>query len=225
MDNNFENQTPESTPEPNTVPEENVTSEANTVPEENVTSEAGAAPELNGNTAENRYTDPNAGAVYEGQGKCQEPPRTTISYTYGASYTGASQQSAGASGQNSGQAQQNTSSAYGSSANGGYNNNNYNNNYNSNYSNSSYGYNAGYQSEGMDTSPLSMGEWILTLLVGVVPCIGLIFYFIWAFDKNGNINRRNYCRAALIMQMITIVICVIFFGVIMVAGFSSFYYY
>lgn len=77
-----------------------------------------------------------------------------------------------------------------------------------------------FQSAGMDTSPMPMGEWLLVLLVGAVPCLGLIFYLIWAFEKNGNINRRNYCRASLVMQLIGIVVAIIFVSFSMVAAFT-----
>lgn len=36
---------------------------------------------------------------------------------------------------------------------------------------------------GMDQTPLSMGEWILTILVMMIPCVGLIIYLVWAFGK------------------------------------------
>lgn len=55
-----------------------------------------------------------------------------------------------------------------------------------------------------DTSPLSMGEWLLTLLIAMVPCIGLIVYLVWAFDRSGNVNRKNFCRAYLILQVISV---------------------
>mgnify|MGYP000509046176 CR=1 FL=1 len=71
-----------------------------------------------------------------------------------------------------------------------FNANGYNNNYNSQNN---------YQMppKQMDLSPLSTGEWLLTLIVGIIPCAGLILYIIWAFGNSGNLNRRNYCRASL----------------------------
>ena len=77
----------------------------------------------------------------------------------------------------------------------------------------------------MDTSPLSMGEWLLTLLAALIPCAGLILYCIWAFGKTGNIHRRNFCRASLILQAISIVLSIVFVIFIAVAGVSSYSYY
>jgi heme/copper-type cytochrome/quinol oxidase subunit 2 len=51
-------------------------------------------------------------------------------------------------------------------------------------------------------------NWFGTLLVLVIPIVGLVLYFVWAFG-NSNRNRRNYCRAALIMMAIGLVGCII----------------
>lgn len=76
----------------------------------------------------------------------------------------------------------------------------------------------------MDLSPLSTGEWLLTMIVGIIPCAGLILYIIWAFGNSGNLNRRNYCRASLILQVISYVL-VIFFVIIAAIGRVSYYGY
>jgi len=47
--------------------------------------------------------------------------------------------------------------------------------------------------------PLSTGEWFVTLLVLGIPVIGLIMHFVWAFGGGGNLGRRNFCRAVLLM--------------------------
>ena len=95
----------------------------------------------------------------------------------------------------------------------------------SNVGQDNYSYNVGsgmsYQNNGYDTedtSPLSLGEWILTILVmQLVPCVGIVMYFVWAFSKNGNVNRKNFCRAYLIitgiMLGIVLIMMIIFGGV------------
>jgi uncharacterized membrane protein len=52
--------------------------------------------------------------------------------------------------------------------------------------------------------------WFGTLLVLIVPIVGLVLYFVWAFGTGGNLNRRNYCRASLIMMAISLVLSIIF---------------
>lgn len=97
-------------------------------------------------------------------------------------------------------------------------------NYSQNY-NQQYGGNGGYNPQqygGMDTSPMSMGDWVLTILALMIPCAGIILYFVWAFGKNGNINRRNYCRAALIIEAVVIVLTILVMFVFGAALFSAY---
>ena len=58
----------------------------------------------------------------------------------------------------------------------GFNASGYNNNYNSQN-------NCQMPPKQMDLSPLSTGEWLLTMIVGIIPCAGLILYIIWAFGN------------------------------------------
>jgi hypothetical protein len=53
-------------------------------------------------------------------------------------------------------------------------------------------------------------EWFGTLIVLIVPILGIVLYFIWAFGSGVNPNRRNYCRAALIMMAISIGLGILF---------------
>lgn len=106
-------------------------------------------------------------------------------------------------------------------------------NYNYNVGNNT-GYGREYY-DGMDSSPLSMGEWVLTLLIMSIPCVNIIMCCIWAFGKTGNINRRNFCRAQLIFIAIGIVLSMIMVAVILATGMnilseiggrgSGYYYY
>jgi len=57
---------------------------------------------------------------------------------------------------------------------------------------------------------ISTVEWFGTLIVLIVPIVGIVLYFVWAFGTGGNLNRRNYCRAALIMMAISIGLSIIF---------------
>lgn len=100
--------------------------------------------------------------------------------------------------------------------------------YQDNYSynvNGSTGYNHNYDTD-MDQSPMSMGDWLLTILIMTfIPCVGIVLYFVWAFGKNGNINRRNYCRAYLIIMGIGIVLAIIFLIIFGIASVNTFRYY
>lgn len=205
MDNNTENNTPETNEEPK---------------------------------PETTYTDPNAGATYTYGAVPKTEEKETAQSSPDDARTDAvhqqpeqknAQDNAGYRQPEQGYAQSNT--GY-SQPGQGYNqpNNGYQNNYN-NYNNGYNAYNNNYQnpqSNGLDTTPLSMGEWLLTLLAGIVPCAGIILYFIWAFSRTGNIHRRNFCRAYLILEGIGIVLGILFVIFMMIAGFGSYrysYYY
>lgn len=102
-----------------------------------------------------------------------------------------------------------------------------------NYQQDNYAYNVGNNTgynrtydTGMDESPMSMGDWVLTILAFIIPCAGIVLYFVWAFGKSGNVNRRNFCRAQLvIMGVMFALYFVIFliFGASMIASFGRYY--
>lgn len=68
--------------------------------------------------------------------------------------------------------------------------------------------NAGMTNGAPLETPLSLGEWLITLIVLAIPCVGLVMMFVWGFGE-GNTSRKNYCRAALIMTAIGIVLAAI----------------
>ena len=73
---------------------------------------------------------------------------------------------------------------------------------------------------GAGAKPLSVGEYILTFIVTAIPLVGFIMLLVWAFGSDTNPNKKNFCRAMLIMMLIGIVLSIIFGGA-MFAFFSS----
>ena len=67
---------------------------------------------------------------------------------------------------------------------------------------------------------MGMGEWLITLIVLAIPCVNMIMYFVWAFG-NGNENRKNFCRAGLIMMAVGIVLTILLYSVIGISIVSS----
>ena len=53
--------------------------------------------------------------------------------------------------------------------------------------------------------PLTVGQWIITMLVLAIPCLGIIMLFVWGFGE-GNINRKRFCQASLIFAVISFVV-------------------
>ena len=69
---------------------------------------------------------------------------------------------------------------------------------------------------------MTMGEWLITLIVLAIPCVNVIMYFVWAFG-NGNENRKNFCRAGLIVMAVGIVLTLILYAVVGASLAAAFY--
>lgn len=76
-----------------------------------------------------------------------------------------------------------------------------------------------------DNSPTTLGDWIIILILSGIPCIGSVMQFIWAFSKSGNINRKQFARAILILKGIIygLMLLALLFAQISGAGSYSFY--
>lgn len=72
-------------------------------------------------------------------------------------------------------------------------------------------------------SEMSVGEWLITMLILIIPIVNIVMLFVWGF---GNADpRRNYARASLIWMAISIVLVIIFYGAMFALfyNFSSYY--
>lgn len=66
-----------------------------------------------------------------------------------------------------------------------------------------------------DSAPvMSFGEWLVTLLIMVVPLLNVIMIIIWAADSNTNPNKANWARATLVIIGIQIILAMFFLGAI-----------
>jgi len=66
-----------------------------------------------------------------------------------------------------------------------------------------------------DTSPMSVKDWFITILILAIPFVGVVMYLAWAFGSSGNLNRRNFCRASLLWVAIVFAlffVFILFFG-------------
>jgi ABC-type multidrug transport system permease subunit len=61
-----------------------------------------------------------------------------------------------------------------------------------------------------ESSPISLGDWMITLLILCIPLVGIIMLFVWGFADGTHPSKRNFCRAYLIWMLIGIVIFVLF---------------
>lgn len=58
--------------------------------------------------------------------------------------------------------------------------------------------------------PLSLGEWVITIILANIPCVNIIMLLVWSFSQGGNTSRKNYARAMLILVIVCFVLSLIF---------------
>ena len=61
---------------------------------------------------------------------------------------------------------------------------------------------------------MSVGEWMLTLLILALPLVNIIMLFVWAFGGGTNPTKANYCKASLIWIAIVIVLLLVDYGIV-----------
>lgn len=69
--------------------------------------------------------------------------------------------------------------------------------------------------------PMSVGDWMITILLMCIPCVNLVMLFIWAFGSSAPKTKSNYAKATLIWIAIAIVINIVLYF----TGFATFYTY
>ena len=62
----------------------------------------------------------------------------------------------------------------------------------------------------VDTAPLKTSDYLILHLVNMIPLVGFILMLMWSFSDNVNLNRKNFCRAYLIMYAISFVLSILF---------------
>lgn len=67
-----------------------------------------------------------------------------------------------------------------------------------------------YQSSGSGLD-MTVGDWLLTWLVLIIPCLNVIMIFIWAFGKGDSVkpSKRTFARAYLLLVAIMFVFMII----------------
>lgn len=70
-------------------------------------------------------------------------------------------------------------------------------------------------------STMSVGQYIGTMLIAYIPIAGLILYIVWAFSSDTNINKKNYCRASLLLRLILFGVIIVFWILVAVVASSA----
>ena len=63
--------------------------------------------------------------------------------------------------------------------------------------------------------PVSVGDWIVTILLMAIPLVGFIMLFVWAFGSNTPASKANWAKASLIWMLIGIVLGIALWGTVL----------
>jgi ABC-type molybdate transport system permease subunit len=66
-----------------------------------------------------------------------------------------------------------------------------------------------------EQKPMSVGDWIITLLLTAIPLVGFILLIVWAFSSDTNPSKQNWAKAYLIFMVVGFIIAALFFSTIM----------
>lgn len=68
---------------------------------------------------------------------------------------------------------------------------------------------------------VTLGNWILTMIIMCIPLVNIIMLFVWAFSKGSNPSKANWAKANLIFIAVGIVLFLLF-GSVLAGMFYSF---
>lgn len=93
---------------------------------------------------------------------------------------------------------------------------------NNNYDQQPQQFQPQYQPQGDLEPAMTLGDWLITLLLLSIPCVGFVFMIIWAIGgPNTPKSKTNFVRAQLIFTAIVIVLYIIFVAIIGVSALSA----
>ncbi|AHM61483.1 hypothetical protein D770_16145 [Flammeovirgaceae bacterium 311] len=61
---------------------------------------------------------------------------------------------------------------------------------------------------------MSVKDWLITSLIMIVPIVGFVMLFVWAFGDNANPNKANWAKAALLLSAIAVAFYILIFAVV-----------
>ena len=65
--------------------------------------------------------------------------------------------------------------------------------------------------QGTSYTPMTIGDWIITLIITYIPLIGFIMLFVWAFGDGTHPSKKTWAQALLIMVAVSIILAIVFF--------------
>lgn len=68
--------------------------------------------------------------------------------------------------------------------------------------------------------PVSLGDWLVSMILMWIPCVNVVMMFIWAFSRTEKKSKSNFFKASLIMSGISIVLAIVMV-ILMTAGMAA----
>lgn len=62
----------------------------------------------------------------------------------------------------------------------------------------------------VNNTPVSLGDWMLTIFLLSLPLVNIILLFVWGFGEQTPISKKNFARASLIWMGIGIILSILF---------------
>jgi len=71
-----------------------------------------------------------------------------------------------------------------------------------------------YASQVQFEEPMSVVDWLIIMLISIVPCVNIVMWFVWAFSSTEKKSKSNYFKAFLIWNLILMVLSFVIFAAI-----------
>jgi len=65
------------------------------------------------------------------------------------------------------------------------------------------------------SATVSLGDWVITLLLSFIPLVGFIMLFVWAFSSSTPPSKANWAKATLVFFLVFTVLGFLFAGSIL----------
>jgi hypothetical protein len=62
--------------------------------------------------------------------------------------------------------------------------------------------------------PMTIGDWLITFLIQIIPLVGIVMLFVWAFGGDTHPSKKTWAQASLLWIVIMIVLAIIFFAAV-----------
>jgi hypothetical protein len=72
-------------------------------------------------------------------------------------------------------------------------------------------------------SVMSLKDWLISIFLTCIPVVGFIMLIIWAVSETTNENKRNWARAFLIIQALSIILAVILYVAVIASALALYH--